>query len=94
MNDFPNKSKGELHIFGWKIFLSGTVFCASYTTPIHETLIKAKASHLNVVKKIKFGAKIALTSIFLSFITHLLSDKHTQVQLYSLRYHYLPSPYT
>jgi hypothetical protein len=78
MNAFPNKSKGEPHIFGWKIFLSGTVFCASHTTPIHETLIKAKASILNGVKKFKFGAKIALTSIFLSFITHLPLNKQTQ----------------
>ena len=27
---FPNNSRGEPHIFGWKI-LSGTVFCASHT---------------------------------------------------------------
>jgi hypothetical protein len=55
-------------------------FCASHTTPIHETLVKAQVSLLNIVKKIKFGAKITLTSISLSFITHLPSNKQTQVQ--------------
>ena len=94
MNAFPNKSKGEPHIFWVEIFFEWYGFCASHTTPIHETLIKAKASLLNVVKKFKFGAKIALTSISLSFITHLLLNKQTQVQLHSLRYHHLPSPYT
>ena len=39
-------------------------FCASHTTPIHETLAKAKVSLLNVVKKIKFGAKITLTMTY------------------------------
>ena len=90
---FPKDLKANLTYLGWKI-LSGTVFRASHTTPIHETLIKAKASLLNVVKKFKFGAKIALKSISLSFITHLQSNKQTQVQLHSLRYHHLPSPYT
>ena len=74
MNAFPIKSKGEPHIFGWKFFLNGTVF-ASHTTPIHETLLKAKVSLLNVVKKFKFDAKVTLTSISLSFITHLPSNK-------------------
>jgi hypothetical protein len=84
MNVFPNKSKGESHIFGWKFFLSGTVFCASHTTPIHETLIKAKASLLNVVKKIKFGAKIALTSISLSFINSRKSANIHSTSIISL----------
>lgn len=44
-------------------------------SPIHETLAMAKVSLLNVVKNFKFGAKITLTSIFHSFITHLLSNK-------------------
>ena len=48
-------------------------FRASYTTPIHETFVKAKVSLLNVVKKFKFGAKITLTSVSHSFITHLPS---------------------
>jgi hypothetical protein len=52
-----------------------------HTTPIHETLVKAKVSLLNVVKNFKFGAKITLTSISLSFITHLPSNKQTQVQV-------------
>ena len=47
-------------------------------SPIHETLAMAKVSLLNVVKNFKFGAKIALTSISHSFITHLLSNKQTQ----------------
>ena len=51
--------------------MSGTVFCASHITPIHEILIKTKVSLLYVAKKFKFGAKITLTNIFLSFITHL-----------------------
>ena len=50
-------------------------FRASNTTPIHETLVKAKVSLLNVVKKFKFGAKITLTSISHSFITHLPLNK-------------------
>ena len=77
-----------------EIFFEWYGFCASHTTPIHETLIKAKASLLDVVKKFKFGAKIALKSISLNFITHLPLKKQTQVQLYSLKYHHLPSPYT
>jgi hypothetical protein len=86
------KNLGEnLSYLGQKI-LSGTVFRASHTTPINETFIKAKASLLNVVKKFKFGAKIALTSISLSFITHLLLNKQTQVQLHSLRYHHFIYP--
>ena len=44
-------------------------------SPIHETLAMAKVSLLNVVKKFKFGAKITLTSISHSFITHLPSNK-------------------
>ena len=51
-------------------------------SPIHETLAKAKVSLLNVVKKFKFGAKIALTSISHSFITHLPSNKQTQAKVY------------
>jgi hypothetical protein len=94
MNIFPNKSKGEPHIFGWKFVFEWYGFCVSHTTPIHETLIKDKASLLNVVKNFKFGSKIALTSISLSFITHLPLNKQTQVQLHSLKYHHLPSPYT
>ena len=78
MNAFPNKSKGEPHVFGWKIFFEWYGFRASHTTPIHETLVKAKVSLLNVVKKFKFGAKIALASISLRFITHLLLNKQTQ----------------
>ena len=35
----------------------------------------AKVSLLNVVKKFKFGVKIALTSISHSFITHLPLNK-------------------
>lgn len=93
MNAFPIKSKGEPHIFGWKFFLV-VRFCASHTTSIHETLVKAKVSLLNVVKNFKFGAKITLTSISIGFITHLPSNKQTQVQLYPIRYHHLPSPYT
>jgi hypothetical protein len=45
------------------------------TSPIQETLAMAKVSLLNVVKKFKFGAKITLTSISLSFITHLPLNK-------------------
>jgi hypothetical protein len=51
-------------------------------SPIHETLAMAKVSLLNVVKKFKFGAKIALTSISHSFITHLPSNKQTQAKVY------------
>jgi hypothetical protein len=90
---FLSNLNANLTYFGGK-FLSGTVFCARHTTPIHEKLVKAKVSLLNVVKNFKFGAKIALTNISLSFITHLLSNKQTQVQLYPIRYHHLPSPYT
>ena len=50
-------------------------FCASHITPIRETLIKTKVSLLYVVKKFKFGTKIALTGISLSFITHLPLNK-------------------
>jgi hypothetical protein len=45
-------------------------------SPIHETLAMAKVSLLNVVKNFKFGAKITLTSISHSFITHLLSGEY------------------
>jgi hypothetical protein len=71
---FPNKSKGKPHIFGVEIF-EWYGFCASHITPIHETLIKTKVSLLNVAKKIKFVAKVTLTSISFSFITHLLLNK-------------------
>ena len=50
-------------------------FCASHITPIRETLIKTKVSLLYVVKNFKFDTKIALTGIYLSFITHLLLNK-------------------
>ena len=63
-------------------------------SPIHETLAMAKVSLLNVVKNFKFGAKITLTSISHSFITHLSSNKQTQAKVYTIRYHHLPSPYT
>ena len=69
-------------------------FCASHSTPIHETLAKAKFSLLNVVKKFKFGAKITLTSISHSFITHLPSNKQTQEKVYLQGIIILPSPYT
>jgi hypothetical protein len=49
----------------------------------------AKVSVLNVVKKFKFGAKITLTNISHSFITHQLSNKQTQAGIIIL-----PSPYT
>jgi hypothetical protein len=76
---FLSNLKANLTYLGGKIFRM-VRFCASHTTPIHETLVKAKASLLNVVKKFKFGAKITLTSISLSFITHLPLNKQTQVQ--------------
>ena len=76
INAFPTNSRGEPHIFGGGKFFSGTVFFfASHITPIRETLIKIKVSLLYVVKNFKFGTKITLTSISLSFITHLLLNK-------------------
>ena len=77
---FPKDLRANLTYLGWK-FLSGMVFCASHTTPIHETLIKTKVSLLHVAKNFKFGAKIALTDISLSFITHLLLKNKNQAKL-------------
>ena len=90
---FLSNLKANLTYLGGKIFkLYGFVLVIQ--SPIHETLAMAKVSLLNVVKNFKFGAKITLTSISLSFITHVPSNKQTQVQLYPIRYHHLPSPYT
>ena len=55
--------------------LSGTVFRLVIQLPIHETLIMPKVSLLYVAKKFKFGAKIVLTNIYLSFITRLPLNK-------------------
>ena len=71
---FPKDLRANLTFFGWK-FLSGKVFVLVIQFPIHETLITTKVSLLHVAKNFKFGAKIALTSISLSFITHLLLNK-------------------
>ena len=56
-------------------------------SPIHETLAKAKVSLLNDVKNFKFGAKITLTSISHSFITHLPLNKTNLSESVSVRYH-------
>ena len=60
--------------------------------PIHETLAMAKVSLLNVVKKFKFGAKIALTSISHSFITHLPLNKTNSSESAYVRYHLFTLP--
>ena len=65
----------NLTYLGVENFLVVRFFCASHITPIRETLIKIKVSLLYVVKNFKFGTKIALTGIYLSFITHLLLNK-------------------
>ena len=54
----PTNSRGEPHIFGWKIF-GGTVFFVLFINPpIHETLIKTKVSLLSNVKIFKFALKL------------------------------------
>ena len=77
------------------IFFEWYGFCASHITPIHETLIKTKVSLLYVAKKFKFGAKIALTNISLSFITHLLLNKQkSSVMVFSKVSSFTPPPLT
>ena len=53
----PTNSRGEPHIFGWKIF-DGTVFVLVIDSPINETLIRTKVSLLNNVKNFKFALKL------------------------------------
>ena len=79
---FPKDLRANLTFLGWK-FLSGKVFVLVIQFPIHETLITTKVSLLYVAKKFKFGAQIALTSISLSFITHLLLNKTKIKRSYS-----------
>ena len=67
-------------------------FRASHTTPIHETLAKAKVSLPNVVKNFKFGTKIALTSVSHIFITHLPLNKTNSSESVHVRYHHFTLP--
>ena len=69
-------------------------FCASHITPIRETLIKIKVSLLYVVKNFKFGTKITLTSISLSFITHLLLNKQKSSAIVFSKNRIFTPPYT
>jgi hypothetical protein len=55
-------------------------------------LAMAKASLLNVVKNFKFGAKITLTNISHSFITHLPLNKTNSSESVYARYHLFTLP--
>ena len=52
---FPKDLRANLTFFGVEIF-EWKGFCASYITPMRETLIETKVSLLYVAKKIKFVA--------------------------------------
>ena len=79
---FLSNLKANLTYLGGNFFFKWYGFVLVVQSPIHETLAMAKVSLLSVVKNFKFGAKIALTSISHSFITHLLSNKQTQGKVY------------